>query len=268
MPKYERYAPKTVLITGATGDFGYAFCKRFADLGCKLILTGRNVEKLTQLDRSLEASRDNRVHIGICEMSNRSSIEQFMKDIPEKFRDIDVLVNNAGLALGMEPGYQCSLDDWETMIDVNNKGLVVMTRLVLEGMAARKKGHIINIGSTAGNYAYPGGNVYCATKSFVKHFSLSLRADLQGTNIRVTNIEPGMVETQFSKVRFKGDEEAAAKVYANTVPLTPEDVADSVVWAATMPPHVNINRLEMMATAQSFGPLAVERRPNTPEAQA
>lgn len=258
--KYERFAPKTVLITGATGDFGQAFCRAFAALGCKLVLAGRDVEKLKALDKKFSDIDPNRVHIGICEMSNRASIEQFFADIPERFHDIDILINNAGLALGLEPAYACDPDDWETMIDVNNKGLVMMTRLALTGMAERKKGHIINIGSTAGNYPYPGGNVYCASKAFVKQFSLALRADLQGTNIRVTNIEPGMVETQFSKVRFKGDEGAAASVYADTVPLTPEDVAESVVWAATMPAHVNINRLEMMSTMQSFGPLAVERK--------
>jgi 3-hydroxy acid dehydrogenase / malonic semialdehyde reductase len=258
--QYERYTPRTVLITGATGDFGRAFSCAYAAMGCKLVLAGRDVRKLQDLERVLGDVNPNRVHIGICEMSNRSSIQQFYNDIPDRFRDIDLLINNAGLGLGLDPAYKTDLDDWETMIDVNNKGLVVMTRLVMEGMALRKKGHIINIGSTAGNYPYPGGNVYCASKAFVKQFSLALRADLQGTNIRVTNIEPGMVETQFSKVRFKGDDQAAANVYADTTPLTAEDVAESVVWASTMPPHVNINRLEMMSTMQSFGPLAVERR--------
>ncbi|MFN3700544.1 MAG: SDR family NAD(P)-dependent oxidoreductase [Alphaproteobacteria bacterium] len=257
--KYERYTPRTVLITGATGDFGRAFSRRFAEMGCKLVLAGRNVEKLKTLAKTLQGASENRIYIGICEMENRPSIEQFYKDLPEKFQDIDVLINNAGLALGLEPAYKCALDDWETMIEVNNKGLVTMTRLVLEGMAARKKGHIVNIGSTAGNYPYPGGNVYCASKAFVKQFSLALRADLQGMNIRVTNIEPGMVETQFSAVRFKGDLDAAAKVYADTAPLTPEDVAESIAWAVTLPPHFNVNRLELMPTVQSFGPLPVER---------
>lgn len=254
------YKPKTVLITGSTGDFGRAFARRFSDMGCKLILAGRNVEKLEKLQEDLGEGPENKFHIGICEMSDRTSIETFFNDIPEKFQDIDLLINNAGLALGLEPSQKADLDDWENMIDVNNKGLVVMTRLVLEGMARRKKGHIINIGSTAGNYPYPGGNVYCASKAFVKQFSLSLRADLQGTNIRVTNIEPGMVETQFSKVRFKGNLEQAAKVYADTAPLTAEDVAESVVWAATLPEHFNVNRLEIMPTVQSFGPLPVERK--------
>lgn len=258
--RVENYRPKTVLITGATGDFGTAFAKRFAEMGCKIILAGRNVEKLDRMQYELGENHDNRFHIGICEMSSRESIELFLDDLPEKFQDIDLLINNAGLALGLDPAYQCDIDDWVNMIDVNNKGLVIMSRLVLKGMVERKRGHIINIGSTAGNYPYPGGNVYCASKAFVKQFSLSLRADLQGTNIRVTNIEPGMVETQFSKVRFKGDDEAASKVYENTEPLTPEDVAESVVWAATLPEHFNVNRLEIMPTVQSFGPLPVERK--------
>jgi 3-hydroxy acid dehydrogenase/malonic semialdehyde reductase len=256
---YKTYKPKTILITGPTGDFGKAFCHRFAEMDCQLILAGRSVEKLQALEAELGENHRNHFHIGFCDMSSRISIEQFFDDIPEKFRDIDLLINNAGLALGLEPAQNCDLDDWETMIDVNNKGLVIMTRLVLEGMKKRKSGHIINIGSTAGNYPYPGGNVYCATKAFVKQFSLAIRADLAGTNIRVTNIEPGMVETQFSTVRFKGDADKADQVYAGTEPLTAEDVAESVVWAATLPPHFNVNRLEIMPTVQSFGPLAVER---------
>lgn len=254
------YKPKTVLITGATGDFGKAFAHRFAAMGAKLILAGRNFEKLDALQKELGETGENKYHIGICEMTDRDSIERFFEHIPKKFSDIDLLINNAGLALGLDPAQSCNLDDWENMIDVNNKALVIMTRLVLEGMTKRKKGHIINIGSTAGNYPYPGGNVYCASKAFVKQFSLSLRADLQGTNVRVTNIEPGMVETQFSKVRFKGNENEAASVYADTAPLTAEDVAESVVWAATLPEHFNVNRLEIMPTVQSFGPLPVERK--------
>lgn len=259
MAGYETYKPRTVLITGATGDFGYAFCRRFAAMGCHLILAGRDVTKLDALQKKIGEDYTNRYHIGMCEMTSRASIETFYNNIPEEFREIDLLINNAGLALGQGPAQDADIADWETMIDVNNKGLVTMTRLVLGDMAKRQKGHIINIGSTAGNYPYPGGHVYCASKAFVKQFSLSLRADLQGTNIRVTNIEPGMVETQFSKVRFKGDEEKAASVYANTTPLTAEDVAESVVWASCLPPHFNINRIEMMPTVQSFGPLPVER---------
>lgn len=260
MGQYPRTQPKTILITGATGDFGTAFCRRFRDMGCQIILAGRDIDKLQALQKALGESHMNRYHIGLCDMSDRRAIERFFADIPEKFRHIDVLVNNAGLALGLDPAPECALDDWETMIDVNNKGLVIMTRLALEGMKQRRSGHIINIGSTAGNYPYPGGNVYCATKAFVKQFSLAIRADLAGTNIRVTNIEPGMVETQFSQVRFKGDAGKAGQVYADTAPLTPEDIAEAVAWVVTLPAHVNVNRLEVMPTVQSFGPLPVERR--------
>ncbi len=256
---YELYKPRTVLITGPTGDFGKAFAHRFAKMGCRLVLPGRDIEKLNALQKELGETYENSFHIGFCDMSHRDSIEQFMRDLPEKFQDIDLLINNAGLALGLEPAQNCDLDDWITMINVNVTGLTIMTRLALEGMAARKKGHIINIGSTAGSYPYPGGNVYCASKAYVQQFSLALRADLLGTNIRVTDIEPGMVETQFSKVRFKGNEDKAASVYAGTTPLSAEDIAESVVWAATLPEHVNINRLEVMCTSQAFGPLTVHR---------
>lgn len=259
MSNYPNFIPKTVLITGSTGDFGKSFSKRFAALGCKLVLAGRNADKLNALKAELEQDGYSNIYTGICEMSERTSIENFLKNIPTEYQEIELLINNAGLALGLNPAQSANLDDWENMIDVNNKGLVTMTRLVLEEMVKHKSGHIINIGSTAGNYPYPGGHVYCASKAFVKQFSLSLRADLQGTNIRVTNIEPGMVETQFSKVRFKGNDELASDVYANTTPLQADDLAEGVCWAACLPPHFNVNRLEIMPTTQSFGPLAVER---------
>lgn len=249
------YLPETVMITGASGDFGKAFARRYADLGCKLILVGRNAEKLAALRDCLEV----RVHICAFDITDKQAMIDAFHAIPAEFQAIDVLINNAGLGLGLDPAYKCDIEDWETMISVNNMALVRMSRLVLEGMAARKKGHIVNIGSTAGNYPYPGGNVYCATKAFVKQFSLSLRADLSGTNIRVTNIEPGMVETQFSTVRFKGDEDAARGVYANTVNIDADDIAEAVVWSTTLPPKMNVNRMEIMATVQSFGALTVER---------
>ncbi|MCC7305858.1 MAG: SDR family NAD(P)-dependent oxidoreductase [Alphaproteobacteria bacterium] len=249
------YIPATVLVTGATGDFGRAFAARFDALGCALILAGRDQEKLGALSRALKGKN----HVLCFDMKDRAAMEKSISSLPADFQNIDLLINNAGLALGLDHAPQTDQDDWDTMIDVNCKALAALTRLVLPGMAARKKGHIINIGSTAGTYPYPGGNVYCASKAFVKQFSLALRADLAGTNIRVTNIEPGMVQTQFSEVRFKGDTQKAASVYENTKPLTAADVAESVIWAATLPPHFNVNRLEIMPTAQSFGPLAVER---------
>lgn len=253
------HRPKTVLITGATGDFGKAFATRFAEIGSRLVLHGRNKDKLSALAEELSEAHGVAVAVCVCDVSDSRAISKAVAAIAEDFRDIDLLINNAGLALGQEGASDADLSDWLTMIDVNNRGLVTFTHEVLKIMNERGAGHIINIGSTAGSYPYPGGHVYCASKAFVKQFSLSLRADLLDKNIRVTNIEPGMVETQFSTVRFKGDAEKAANVYASTDPLTAEDVAESVFWAATLPPHFNVNRIEMMPTRQAPGPLAVDR---------
>lgn len=249
------YVPKIVLITGATGDFGKAFAQRYAALGAKLILIGRDAKKM----ESLCAELDVPVHPCVFDITDKQAMIDAFTAIPVEFQEIELLINNAGLALGLEPSHKCDIEDWETMIAVNNTALVRMTRLVLSGMAARKCGHIVNIGSIAGNYAYPGGNVYGATKSFVKHFSLNLRADLAGTNVRVTNIEPGMIETQFSMVRFKGNAEKAKSVYANTRNMHAEDVAEAVVWSTTLPPYFNVNRMEIMPTVQSFSALSTER---------
>lgn len=248
------YIPACVLVTGATGDFGKAFAARFAQAGSKLVLHGRNQEKLDALCQQYPNS------VGIVfDMADRSKMKEAIENLPASHRHIDLLINNAGLALGLDKAYEASAEDWDTMIEVDCKGVAAMTRLVLPDMVERKSGHIINIGSTAGNYAYAGGNVYGAAKAFVKQFSLNLRADLIGTNVRVTNIEPGQVETQFSTVRFKGNEDRAKAVYAGTKSLTAADVAESVFWAATLPPHVNINRIELMPTCQSFAGLSVER---------
>lgn len=248
--------PKTVLITGATGDFGKAFAERFAETGSSLILHGRSQVKLDALARSFSKVP---VHTMAFDMTDRVAMEKAVTSLPGEFRTIDLLINNAGGALGLDKAQHSDLDDWDTMVNINVLGLIRMTRLVLSGMTERKSGHIVNIGSTAGNYPYPGGHVYCASKAFVKQFSLSLRSDLQGTNVRVTNIEPGMVQTQFSLARFKGDKEKADAVYANTLPLQAQDVAEAVYWATTLPAHVNINRIEMMPTTQSPGALQVER---------
>ncbi len=251
------FVPKTVLITGSTGDFGKAFAQKFAAIGAKLILHGRSEEKLKTLISELP--ENTQVHSLICDMSDKDAILSALRAIPNDFKNIDLLINNAGLALGASSAEDESLEDWLTMIEVNNASLVTVTHEILRTMVKNKRGHIINIGSTAGNYPYPGGHVYCASKSFVKQFSLSLRADLYTKNIRVTNIEPGAVETQFSLVRYKGDQNKADAVYASTTPLTTDDVADSVFWAATMPEHCNINRIELMATRQAPGPLVVDR---------
>lgn len=249
------YVPKTVMITGATGDFGQAFVKRFEALGCKLIVHGRNADKVEDLVKGAEKD----IYGCVFDMTDNQAIAQGIANIPDHFRDIDLLINNAGGALGLDKAFEASLDDWDAMIAMNITSLLHVTRLILPGMVAAKRGHIINIGSVAGNWPYPGGNVYGAAKAFVRQFSLNLRADLQGTHVRVTNIEPGMVETQFSLSRFKGDAARAKAVYANTTPLKAQDIAEAVVWCATQPDHVNVNTLEIMPTAQSFSPLAVER---------
>lgn len=243
------------MITGATGDFGRAFAKRFAAAGAKLVLHGRNAEKLKALQEELGG----KTHALEFDITDKDATIAQIAAIPEEFRAIDLLINNAGGALGLDKAHEAVLEDWEDMIEMNDKALVRITRLILPGMVERKKGHIINIGSTAGNYPYPGGNVYCASKAFVKQFSLALRADLAGTNVRVTNIEPGQVETQFSLARFKGDAEKALKVYEGTTNITADDIAESVFWAATLPERMNINRIEIMPTTQSFGGLPVER---------
>ena len=256
----QAYTPQTILITGATGDFGRAFANRFALVGAKLILHGRNVEKLEKLQSELQAAHSD-IETCICQfdITDIDATLKALDAISEDFAEIDLLINNAGGALGQAGAVESDLADWLAMIDMNNKSLVAVTHHVLQGMAARKRGHIINIGSTAGNYPYPGGHVYCAAKAFVKQFSLSLRSDTLDKNVRVTNIEPAMVETQFSKVRFKGDEEKANAVYAGTQALQAEDIAESAYWAATLPEHVNINRLEIMPTRQAPGPLMVDR---------
>ncbi len=252
---YSAHTPKCVMITGATGGFGTAFAQRFAAIGAKLILHGRNIEKLDALCKTLNVP----THKLLFDLQDKEATLAKIAAIPDEFQNIDLLINNAGGAIGLDKAHEAPLEDWETMIEINNTSLIRITHQILPKMVARKKGHIINIGSIAGTYAYPGGNVYNAVKAFVKQFSLSIRADLQGTNVRVTNIEPGLVETDFSLVRFKGDAEKAKNVYANTTPLIAEDIAESVFWAATLPEHVNINRMEIMPTKQTFGPLIVER---------
>ncbi|HYC04792.1 MAG TPA: SDR family NAD(P)-dependent oxidoreductase [Azospirillaceae bacterium] len=249
------HVPAIVLITGATGGFGEAFARRFAALGSKLVLAGRNESKLKALADDLKVP----CHLLAFDVRDRKATEAALSSIPEDFRDIDLLINNAGLALGADPAQNSSIEDWEIMVDTNDKALVVVTGLLLPGMVARGKGHIVNLSSTAASYPYPGGHVYCASKAFVTQFSLALRADLIGTGVRVTSVEPGMVQTDFSLVRFKGDAERAAKVYADTTPLTADDVAEAVFWAATLPPHFNVNRLEIMPTTQGPGALGVHR---------
>lgn len=244
--------PKTILITGATAGFGAACARYFANEGWNLILTGRRTERLESLKDELGSAVSKLITLDV---RNRAAVQDAMKDLPP----IDVLLNNAGLALGLEPAWETDPDDWERMIDTNIKGVTYCTREILPGMVKRNCGHIINIGSTAGSWPYPGGNVYGATKAFVQQFSRNLRADLFGTKVRVTNLAPGMAESEFSQVRFKGNDAAAAKVYAGTEPIKPENIAEIVFFVATLPSHINVNSMEVMPVDQTWGPLAVSR---------
>lgn len=248
---------KTILITGATSGFGKASAELFGSNGWKLILTGRRQDRLQELREQLGQTK---VHIAAFDVRDRQQVEAMIKDIPEEFGNIDILLNNAGLALGLGPAHETDLDEWENMVDTNIKGLLYMTRLILPAMVARRAGHIINLGSIAGSWPYPGGNTYGATKAFVQQFSRNLRADLAGTGIRVTNIEPGLAESEFSIVRFGGDTEKAAKVYEGTEPLRPGDIAEIIYWTASRPAHVNINAVEVMPVCQSWGNFAIDRK--------
>lgn len=245
-----------VLVTGASSGFGEAMARRFAQEGHQVIAAARRKDRLEKL-----ASEFNGAVLPVAmDVTSKASIEQALASLPEAWKEIDVLINNAGLALGVKPVPHAQLEDWETMIDTNCKGLVTVTHLVAPGMVARRRGTIINIGSPAGAYPYPGGNAYGASKAFVHQFTLNLVADLSGTGVRASNIAPGLAGgTEFSNVRLKGDDTAAAKVYEGTVPLTAADVAETAYWIATLPPHVNINYVEMMPTCQGFGPLAIKR---------
>lgn len=246
----------TVLITGATAGFGAEMARKFVQHGHKIIATGRRQDRLDALAAELGSD----VLPVVMDVTSKTAINDALAALPKDWQGIDILINNAGLALGLEPAHQATLEDWETMIDTNIKGLVTLTRLVLPGMVARGSGLVINMGSVAGAYPYPGGNVYGATKAFVDQFTLNLRADLVGTGVRATNIAPGMCGgTEFSNVRYKGNDAAAVKVYEDTVPLTAQDIADTAYWIATLPPHVNINYIEIMPTCQGFSPFTIKR---------
>jgi 3-hydroxy acid dehydrogenase / malonic semialdehyde reductase len=246
-----------VFVTGASAGFGAVIARRFASDGAKLVICGRRTERLENLKTELGKAR---VHVLTLDVREREAVAKAVAGLPREFAEIDLLVNNAGLALGMEPAQRANLDDWDRMVDTNIKGLMYVTRAVLPAMVQRNRGHVINIGSTAASWPYAGGNAYGGTKAFVRQFSLNLRADLAGTRVRVTDIAPGLVGgTEFSNVRFHGDDAKAQKVYDNTDPLTPDDVADAVHWAATRPERVNINSIELMPVYQSFAGLSVHR---------
>jgi NADP-dependent 3-hydroxy acid dehydrogenase YdfG len=243
---------RIVLITGATSGIGLGCARKFAENGDKLILTGRNEQKLAEIRREL-TEKGTLVLTLAFDVRDREQARQHINGLPQEWKAIDVLVNNAGLALGLEPEYEGSPDDWETMIDTNIKGLLTMTRLVVPGMIERGRGHVINVGSVAGDAAYAGGNVYCATKAAVKALTDGLRIDVADTPIRVTNLKPGLVETNFSNVRFHGDSDRAATVYKGIKPLTGDDIADVAVYAANAPAHVQIAEVLILATHQASG---------------
>jgi NADP-dependent 3-hydroxy acid dehydrogenase YdfG len=242
----------TVFITGATAGFGAAATRRFAKAGSRVIAAGRRLERLEALRDELGARV---LPLGL-DVRDRSAVTAAIAALPDSHATVEVLVNNAGLGLEAGPAQETDPDDWQVMVDTNINGLLHCTQALLPGLCARDRGHIINIGSIAGTYPYPGGTVYGASKAFVNHFSLNLRADLIGHNVRVTSIEPGLAETDFAQVRFKGDSERAAAFYAQGRPMTAEDIAEAIFWVATLPRHLNINKLEMMSVMQAFGKFA------------
>lgn len=246
---------KTVLITGATSGFGAAMARKYVAENHRVVLTGRRQDRLDELKQEL----GDRCFTYQLDVRNRGEIEAMLQVLPDDYRNIDVLINNAGLALGLGGAGEADLDQWETMVDTNIKGVMYMSRLVIPLIEQNGGGHVVNIGSVAASWPYPGGNTYGGTKAFVQQFSRNLRSDLLGKNIRVSNIEPGMCETEFSVVRFDGDETKAQQVYQGMKPLSATDVAEIVYWTTALPAHININQLEVMPVAQAWSPFAVDR---------
>ncbi|RRA48785.1 SDR family NAD(P)-dependent oxidoreductase [Acidipila sp. EB88] len=242
---------KVVLITGASSGIGEACARAFAAEGARLILAARRTEKLDALARELSDQGGTAAHVVSLDVQQAGAVEAAIAALPAEWAAIDVLVNNAGLSRGLDKVHEGKPSDWDEMLDTNVKGLLFVTRFVVPGMVERGRGHVISLGSTAGDMTYPGGAVYCATKAAEHAINDGLRQDLLGTPVRVTSVDPGMVETDFSKIRFRGDEERAAKVYANLTPLKPEDVADAIVWAACRPVHVNIARISLTSIDQA-----------------
>ena len=245
---------KTAFVTGATSGFGEAIARRLSKEGYKIVALARREDRLKKL-----ASELGDTHIIVADIRDKEAVFKAVESLPDKFKDIEVLVNNAGMALGLEKTIDAKVEDFETMIDTNVKGLIYSTKAVLPLLYKQEKGYIFNLGSTAGSWPYPGSNVYGATKAFVKQFSLNLRNDLVGTNIRVTNIEPGLCKTEFSEVRFKGDKAKADSIYEHTNFITSEDIATILLNCLNMPGSVNINRVEVMANTQTWAGLAIEK---------
>ncbi|WP_026443204.1 SDR family NAD(P)-dependent oxidoreductase [Pseudacidobacterium ailaaui] len=242
---------KIVFITGASAGIGQATARAFAREGARLLLAARRLERLENMKPELLEAGADAIYTLALDVRNREQVEQQIRSLPEEWQPIDVLINNAGLSRGLDKVYEAKVEDWEEMIDTNVKGMLYVTRAVVPGMVARGRGHIVNLGSTAGEMTYPGGSVYCGTKAAERAINDGLRQDLLGTPVRVTSIDPGMVETEFSEVRFHGDKERAAKVYQGLTPLTPADVADAIVWAVSRPAHVNIARVLMTSIDQA-----------------
>lgn len=247
----------SIVITGASSGFGQATARRFARAGKKLVLAARRMDRVNDLVDELSDKTD---CIGIeLDVRDRQRVSKTLSSLPESFSDIEVLINNAGLALGLEGGDEVDLDHWDTMVDTNIKGLMYCTRTVLPKIVSRGGGHIVNLGSVAGSWPYPGGNAYGGTKAFVQQFSRNLRTDLLGKNVRVTCVEPGMCETEFSLVRFEGDRRKADRVYDGMTPLSAADIADIIFFITSLPSHININQLEVMPVNQTWAPFAVHR---------
>lgn len=242
---------KIVFITGASAGIGQATARAFAREGARLLLAARRLERLENMKPELLEAGADAVYTLALDVRNREQVEQQIRSLPEEWQPIVVLINNAGLSRGLDKVYEAKVEDWEEMIDTNVKGMLYVTRAIVPGMVARGRGHIVNLGSTAGEMTYPGGSVYCGTKAAERAINDGLRQDLLGTPVRVTSIDPGMVETEFSEVRFHGDKERAAKVYQGLMPLTPADVADAIVWAVSRPAHVNIARVLMTSIDQA-----------------
>jgi len=246
----------TILVTGAAAGFGAAMARRLVRDGHRIIAAARRADRLQALHAELGAA----VLPVTLDVTEADAVAALPGSLPPEWREVDVLINNAGLALGLDPAFKAQVADWDRMVAVNVSGMMHMTRALLPSMVERNRGHIINLSSAAATYPYPGGHVYGASKAFVTQFSLNLRADLVGLSVRVTDLEPGLVGgTEFSVNRFGGDTERASAIYAGTVPLTAEDIAEAAAWVIGLPPHVNINRMEIMPVCQAPGPLAVKR---------